>query len=167
MRVFVPACTVNVVLVSENPPVSSVPLMRDSPAPRVSASCIAQVPPTPLQVRPSKGVLPAEVIVWELVDVSVSVKSPPEAVIPATNRIDPAQVSAPLGPRARVPVKPVQVRFLQFTTTSVMVTVTAPDAASRNTSSADVGMASPPAPPEVSDHLVPAVSSQLAVPPTQ
>ena len=48
-----------------------------------------------------------------------------------------------------------------------MVTVLAPEAASKNTVSALVGTACPPAPPEVSAHLEPAVASQAAVPPTQ
>ncbi len=38
---------------------------------------------------------------------------------------------------------------------------------SKNTSSAAVGTAAPPTPPEVVAHLVPAVVSHVAVPPTQ
>ena len=49
----------------------------------------------------------------------------------------------------------------------VTVTVTAPDAASKYTSSALVGTEAPPAPPDVAAHFVPAVASQIAVPPTQ
>jgi hypothetical protein len=39
--------------------------------------------------------------------------------------------------------------------------------ASKKTSSAVVGLDAPPAPPDVVAHLVPAVASQEAVPPTQ
>ena len=67
---------------------------------------------------------------------------------------------------AMVPVKPVQVMDLAPVLPVEMVHVPV-DAASKNTSSAEVGTASPPAPPEVNAHLVPAVPSQAAVPPTQ
>ena len=67
---------------------------------------------------------------------------------------------------ASVPVKPVQVKFLQLTE-ELIVTVTAPELASKKTSSFAVGTASPPTPPLVADHFEPAVLSQLAVPPTQ
>ena len=66
-----------------------------------------------------------------------------------------------------VPVNPVKFKERQTTLTDVFVTVTAPDAPSKNTSSAAVGTAAPPPPPDVVAHLVPAVESQLAVPPTQ
>ena len=65
-----------------------------------------------------------------------------------------------------VPVNPVQVKSKQVAVAEI-VTVTAPDAASKNTLSALVGTACPPAPPDVSAHLVPAVASHEAVPPTQ
>jgi hypothetical protein len=48
-----------------------------------------------------------------------------------------------------------------------MVTVTAPDAALKKTVSEEVGTASPPEPPLVKDHLLPAVVSHDSVPPTQ
>lgn len=67
---------------------------------------------------------------------------------------------------ANVPVNPVQVIERQLTEMDT-VTVTEPEAASKNTSSALVGTDAPPAPPDVVAHLVPAVPSQLAVPPTQ
>jgi hypothetical protein len=66
---------------------------------------------------------------------------------------------------ARVPVNPAKVMLRQAA--EEIVQVTAPDAPSKNTSSEDVGTAWPPAPPEVNAHLVPAVPSQFAVPPTQ
>jgi len=66
-----------------------------------------------------------------------------------------------------VPVKPVKFKLLQLALTVAIVTVPAPELASKNTLSAEVGTEAPPAPPEVVAHLVPAVPSQLAVPPTQ
>jgi hypothetical protein len=66
-----------------------------------------------------------------------------------------------------VPVNPVKFRDLQTTLAVVFVTVTAPEAPSKNTSSEAVGTAEPPPPPDVVAHLEPAVESQLAVPPTQ
>jgi hypothetical protein len=86
-------------------------------------------------------------------------------VIPATRVMLPDTV-IPAVP-ARVPVKPVQVIDLAPVLPVEIVTVLAPDAASKNTSSADVGMAEPPAPPDVVAHLDPAVPSHEAVPPTQ
>lgn len=69
---------------------------------------------------------------------------------------------------ARVPVKPVQLILRTVVLTpATHVTVTAPDAASKNTSSEAPGTDAPPAPPEVVAHLVPAVLFQLSVPPTQ
>lgn len=67
---------------------------------------------------------------------------------------------------ANVPVNPVKFRLRQFAVAAT-VQVTAPDAASKNTSSALVGTDAPPAPPDVVAHLVPAVPSQFADPPTQ
>ena len=67
---------------------------------------------------------------------------------------------------ANVPVNPVQLKLRQERVPEV-VTVTVPLAASRNTSSTAVGTASPPAPPEVSAHLEPAVAFQVSVPPPQ
>jgi hypothetical protein len=68
-----------------------------------------------------------------------------------------------------VPVKPVKLSERQFTelVSAATVQVTAPEAASKNTSSAAVGTAEPPPPPEVVAHFVPTVVSQVAVPPTQ
>ena len=67
---------------------------------------------------------------------------------------------------ANVPVNPVKSKLAQLTP-EVTVTVTAPEVAVKNTSSAAVGTAWPPAPPSVKAHLVPAVASHEAVPPTQ
>ena len=68
---------------------------------------------------------------------------------------------------ARVPVNPVQLIDSAPVLPVAMVTVLAPELASKNTASADVGTLAPPAPPDVVAHLVPAVPSQDAVPPTQ
>lgn len=67
---------------------------------------------------------------------------------------------------ANVPVNPVQVMDLAPVLPVEMVQVPV-EAASKKTSSALVGTLAPPAPPDVADHLVPAVPSQFAVPPTQ
>jgi hypothetical protein len=67
---------------------------------------------------------------------------------------------------AIVPVKPVQ--FMDFAPVFPVEMVQVPvDRFVKNTSSALVGTDAPPAPPDVVAHLVPAVPSQFAVPPTQ
>jgi hypothetical protein len=68
---------------------------------------------------------------------------------------------------AKIPVKPVKFKLKQFATAVATVTVPEPDAAVKNTLSDDVGTDAPPVPPEVVAHLVPAVASHDAVPPTQ
>ena len=85
--------------------------------------------------------------------------------MPASRVILPETVRAPVP--VSVPVNPVQLIDLAPVLPVAIVTTLAPDAALKNTSSDDVGMAAPPEPPDVADHLVPAVPSQLAVPPTQ
>jgi hypothetical protein len=67
----------------------------------------------------------------------------------------------------KVPVNPVKFRFKQAPVTPEIVTVTAPEAAVKNTLSALVGTAAPPAPPSVVAHFVPAVVFHVLVPPTQ
>lgn len=67
-----------------------------------------------------------------------------------------------------VPVNPVKSKLRQLPVPNHgIVTVTAPLAASKNTSSLEVGTAAPPAPPEVVAHLVQAVASHVHVPQTQ
>lgn len=88
-----------------------------------------------------------------------------EKVIPAT-RVTLPETLIKADP-AIVPVNPVQLIDRAVPPPVATVTVTVPDAALKNTASADVGTDAPPAPPEVADHLVPTVESQLAVPPTQ
>src|SRR5690349_15583036 len=66
-----------------------------------------------------------------------------------------------------VPVKPVQLSDRQTSVVVPEVVILPVEAASKKTSSAAVGTAAPPAPPEVVAHLVPAVASHVAVPPTQ
>ena len=85
-------------------------------------------------------------------------------VIPETSRSAPAIEIACVP--AIVPVKPVKIKLLQVNV-FVSVTVTAPLAASIYTSSDEVGIGCPPAPPDVKAHLVPAVAFADAVPPTQ
>jgi hypothetical protein len=71
-----------------------------------------------------------------------------------------------LAGRDSVPVKPVQ--SIERATMPVdTVTVFAPLAASKKTSSAAVGTAAPLAPPDVVAHLPVAVAFQVLVPPTQ
>jgi hypothetical protein len=67
---------------------------------------------------------------------------------------------------AKVPVNPAKDRFFADTLAPV-VTVTAPEAASKYTSSLVVGTAAPPPPPEVVDHFKSAVPFHVSVPPTQ
>jgi hypothetical protein len=65
-----------------------------------------------------------------------------------------------------VPAKPVQ--FIDFAPVLPAEMLTVPvERLVKNTSSADVGTDAPPVPPDVVAHLVPAVLSQFAVPPTQ
>jgi hypothetical protein len=65
-----------------------------------------------------------------------------------------------------VPVCPVQL-ILNAPVLPVEIVQVPVDAAVKNTASAKLGTDAPPAPPEVVDHLVPAVPSHAAVPPTQ
>jgi hypothetical protein len=55
-------------------------------------------------------------------------------------------------PPVKVPVNPVKFKFLQVPAPGT-VTVTEPEAASKNTLSSAVGREAPAGPPEVSDHL--------------
>jgi len=67
---------------------------------------------------------------------------------------------------AKVPVNPVQ--LIDFAPVLPDEIVQVPvERFVKNTSSALVGTEAPPAPPDVVAHLVPAVPSQFAVPPTQ
>ena len=71
-------------------------------------------------------------------------------------------------PDDSVPVNPVESKFRHWAAeAAATVTVTAPLAASKKTSSAEVGAAAPLAPPEVVAHFEPAVASHVADPPTQ
>lgn len=84
--------------------------------------------------------------------------------MPATSVTLPATVIAAVP--VIVPVKPVQ--FMLFAPVLPVEIVQVPvDRFVKNTSSAVVGTDAPPAPPEVVAHLVPAVPSQDAEPPTQ
>lgn len=127
----------------------------------VSASPNVTVMPDPLIVT-GPSVFPAVVNVPVLANVSVPLYV---TVIPATSVTLPDTVMAALP--ANVPVNPVQVMDCAPVLPVEMVTVLAPDSAVKNTASADVGTLAPPAPPSVVAHLVPAVPSQAAVPPTQ
>lgn len=112
----------------------------------------------PTATAPPK-VFPALVMVQvpEIVTVPVCAN-----VIPAAKVMLPKLVNTP--DPVIDPVNPVQFKLLQVALVIVQVPV---EAASKKTSSALVGTLAPPAPPDVVAHLVPAVPSQFAVPPTQ
>ena len=108
-----------------------------------------------LKVFPALVMVPVELKVFTPVCVKV---------IPALRVTLPDMVIAPLP--VIVPVNPVQ--LIDFAPVFRLLMVQVPvEAASKNTSSADVGTEAPPAPPDVAAHLVPTVLSQVAVPPTQ
>jgi hypothetical protein len=119
------------------------------------------VMPAPLIMTSSPKVFPPLV----RVPVAVNVTAPVWLnVIPATSVMLPATLMAAVP--ASVPVNPVQLIDLAPVLPVAMVQVPV-DRFEKNTSSALVGTDTPPAPPDVADHLEPAVPSQLAVPPTQ
>lgn len=66
-----------------------------------------------------------------------------------------------------VPVKVIPEIVLVPPIEEATVTTAAPEPPSNIAISAVPGIADPPAPPDVVDHLVPAVASHVAVPPTQ
>ena len=103
------------------------------------------------------------------VELTVSVGAP--VIVQPTGEVQTVPVPEsvlPLPPVARVPVNPVQVMLMtEVLTPAAHVQVTAPDKAVKNTVSAAPGTVCPPAPPSVNAHFVPAVASQVAVPPTQ
>lgn len=108
------------------------------------------------------NVLPALV----MVAVAFIVIIPTNVNVIPTDRVTLPDTVMPAVP-VMVPVNPVQLMDFAPVLPVAMVTVFTPDAESKNTSSADVGTEAPPAPPDVVAHLVPAVPSQFAVPPTQ
>ncbi len=126
----------------------------------VSASPKVTVMPEPFTVTLLK-VLPAVVIVPVPVRVMLPVWL---YVIAETSVTLPATVIAAVP--VRVPANPVQL-MLRAPVLPVAIVQVPLDEPSKNTSSAVVGTEAPPAPPDVAAHLVPAVPSQLAVPPTQ
>lgn len=127
---------------------------------RLSASPSVSVMPEPLTVTPL-NVLPAVVSVPVPVNVIVPVWV---YVIAATSVTLPATVIAAVP--VMVPAKPVQLMLAAPVFPAAIVQVPV-DRLVKNTASEAVGRVAPPGPPDVADHLVPAVSSQEAVPPTQ
>lgn len=104
-------------------------------------------------------------VVIEAVEVDFIAKRPfDESAIPEEKVSEPYMSVEAVFPN--VPVKPVKFKLRQLPVVEP-VTVTAPLAASKNTSSELVGTAEPPPPPEVVAHFVPAVASHVDVPPTQ
>ena len=141
---------------------SNVPLCNIKSPLLVKSSCKVYVPEAMSCISEGPIFLPFVVIVSVVVDSKYQMPVAAPIVIPDANVNDPYIFCVLL---LKVPVNPVKSKSLH--TLFPAVTVTAPLAASKNTSSVLVGTACPPAPPEVSDHLVPAVPSQFAVPPTQ
>ena len=119
--------------------------------------------PAAMRTPPKKG-RPLLVIVCAAPELNI--KDPVYVLVTATDESVKFPKMLIVCVPAITPVNPVRFRFLQLPVAAT-VTVTVPDAASKNTSSALVGTLCPPAPPDVAAHLVPAVPSQLAVPPTQ
>jgi hypothetical protein len=116
--------------------------------------------PVPL-ITMAPNVLPALFIVA----VASSVIAPLKVyVIPAERVMLPDTIIATLP--AKVPVNPVQLIDLAPVYPAAIVQVPV-DKLVKKTSSPAVGELAPPAPPDVVAHLVPAVPSQFAVPPTQ
>ena len=150
----------SVEVVTEKLLVVKVPWVTRTTVVVVNAPPKVTVTPAPF-ISKASSVFPAVVTV----PVPATVRVPIYAtVIPATNVTLPETVSAALP--ASVPVNPVQ--LIDFAPVLPAAIVTTPeDALEKKTSSADVGTDCPPAPPLVKDHLVPAVPSQEAVPPTQ
>lgn len=134
----------------------------------VKASAKDHVAPLPLKV-PVPKFFPLEVMLFVPVvpaNVQLSIVSViPAAIVTCPTVLVPTVILGVDVP-ARVPVKPVKLIDLQ-TRDPLTVQVFAPLLASKNTSSEAVGTPDPPPPPEVVDHLVPAVASHVAVPPTQ
>jgi hypothetical protein len=104
------------------------------------------------------------------VDVPVIIKPrlpPPKFIVEFKVTLPTQLMFEELPAPTMVPVNPVQFKEPAETVNWFTVTVFAPELASKNTSSEVVGTDTPPAPPDVAAHLVPAVLSQFAVPPTQ
>ena len=163
-KVLVPVANTIRRAVTELLLVVTVPLVRVS-VPyvgfRVSAVAKDQVLAAPLNVTAQPSTTPLVVIVPLLVNVIV-----PEAdhVVVADHVIPPAMVSVPV--ELNVNEDPVVVMLLQFSAPDNDI-VPAPDALSKNTSSAVLGTLAPPDPPLVADQLVVELVSQVPVPPTQ
>jgi hypothetical protein len=126
----------------------------------VSALPNVTVMPEPLTVS-GPIVLPAVISVLVALNVNVPLYV---TVIPATSVTLPETVMAALP--VIVPVNPVQSIDNAPVLPAEIVQVPV-DRSVKNTASALVGTDAPPPPPDVVDHLVPAVPSHAAVPPTQ
>ncbi len=132
---------------------------------QVRLSANWKVPPAPLMLILFPVIdLPLEVIVL-VPEVALNVKVLPEVSVIADTNVKSPDIFTPLE-ICKVPVYPEKSKFFVVAGLLIM-TVTAPLLASKNTSSDVVGTACPPAPPEVKAHFVPAVASQLSEPPTQ
>jgi hypothetical protein len=143
-------------------PVLKVPCVTviDAPDPWLKSSPSVSTVAAPVTVIELKS-LPADVSVPVPLNVTVLLK----VQVIAADNVKLPDIVIGLNP-VMVPVNPVQL-IERAPAPDPIVTVPAPDAALKNTSSAEVGTEAPPGPPDVADHLVPAVPSQLAVPPTQ
>jgi len=141
--------------------VVNVPAVTVKTAEERKSSPRVAVIPAPLIIN-VPNVCPAEVIVPVPAIVIVLAWT---KTIPATSIMLPDTVIVAL--TVKFPVNPVQLIDLAPVFPAEIVTVFAPEVASKYTSSADVGTAAPVAPPTVAAHLLPAVPSQAAVPPRQ
>lgn len=130
-------------------------------------SCNVHTPPTPLNVIDVGFAtdFPLLVMVFpEDVELNAILLGLNEVIVAPITRLP--EIMIPPEVLFRVPVNPVVSRVKQVAVVAIE-TVDAPELASMNTLSDDVGTACPPAPPEVSAHFVPAVASHESVPPTQ
>jgi hypothetical protein len=108
--------------------------------------------------------LPFDVMVYEP-DVAWNNMFPVPLHVIAEDRVRLPKIPTETLP-AIVPVNPVKFKSLQVPPPAAIVQVPV-DRLVKKTLSEAVGTEAPPAPPDVVAHLVPAVASQLAVPPTQ
>lgn len=169
VTVELPRLIVRVLLLLDDRPVAVTSLLLVVKVPWVTV-----IAPEDVSGSPSVTVIPDPFMVTgpSVFPALVSVPVPmncmvpaPVAVMPTTSvRLPDKMIDAV---KVKPPVNPVQVMDLAPVLPAAIVQVTAPELPSKNTSSADVGTAAPPAPPDVVAHFVPAVPSQEAVPPTQ
>jgi hypothetical protein len=145
----------------------------------LNVPCVTVMAPADvtLSASPSVNVIPAPETLMPL-NIRPAVVSVPVPMNDTTpiwlHTIPDVSVTEPATDMLAVPpivrVKPVQLMLLAPVLPAAIVTVIGLpvlDAALKNTSSTTPGTLAPPGPPDVADHLVPAVPSHEPVPPTQ